>query len=140
MGGGMTEAFLVLQSAVRSRLTAASAVTALVPATSILDLNQRPSVMPAVLIGEGQTIPDEGLRRDRHEITFDLHVWAMEPGTAVVKSIVGAIRDALADTLWPISGLEVADLYIQSAHYMRDPDTVHSHAVVTLRCRVRVLA
>jgi hypothetical protein len=140
MGGDMTEPFLALQSAIRTRLIADSAVTALVPATSLLDLNQRPSVMPAIVLGEGQTIPDEGLRRDRHQVYLDIHVWAQEPGTAFVKQAVGAIRDALADTFWSIPGVEMADLLIEMARFMRDPDTVHSHAVVVLHARVREIA
>jgi hypothetical protein len=134
------EPALALQSAVRTRLIGASALTALVPASSILDVNLRPAVMPALLIGEGQTIPDEGLRRDRHQVFLTLHVWALETGTVLVKQAVGAVRDALADTFWAIPGLEVADLCFESVRFVRDPDALHSHAIVTLHCRARVLA
>jgi Protein of unknown function (DUF3168) len=136
----MSDPFLALQAAIRSRLVAASTVTALVPATSILDANQRPSVMPALILGEGYAIPDEGLRRDRHQVYLDLHIWAQEPGTALVKQVVGAIRDALTDAFWSIPGVELADLCIEMARFMRDPDGVHSHAALTLKCRAREIA
>jgi len=57
-----------------------------------------------------------------------------------VKQVVGAIRDALTDTFWTIPGLEVADLCFESVRFVRDPDALHSHAIVTLHCRARILA
>ena len=134
------EPALALQVAVRALLANTASVTTLVPDTSILDLNQRPSVMPAILIGEGQTVPDTGLARDRHQVYLDFHIWAQEAGTALSKQIAGAIRDALFDALWSIPALVVADAHITSARFLRDPDSVHSHAVMTLTCRVKEAA
>jgi hypothetical protein len=133
------EPILPLQAAIRSQLIADGNVTALVPANSILDQNQRPSVIPALLLGEGQTIPDEGLARDRFQVFLDLHVWTEEPGTAVSKQIVGAIRNCLYDWTPSAAGLEVADLYVESTRFMRDPDTVHAHAIMSLTARVRAI-
>ena len=135
----MIEPILPLQAAIRSQLIADGNVTALVPANSILDQNQRPSVIPALLLGEGQTIPDEGLARDRFQVFLDLHVWTEEPGTAVSKQIVGAIRNCLYDWTPSAAGLEVADLYVESTRFMRDPDTVHAHAIMSLTARVRAI-
>ena len=136
----MTEPSLAMQAAIRARLVATSAVTSLVPATSILDKNSRPEVFPGIIIGEGQTVPDAGLSRTRHQTFFDLHIWATEPGLAVSKQIAGAIRDALADTFWNVPGLHVADLFISSSRFMRDPDGLHSHGVVTLSAFVKEVA
>ena len=136
----MIEPFLPLQAAIRTLLANDGNVTALVPATSILDYNQRPSVIPAIILGEGQTLPDEGIKRDRFELFLDVHIWTAEPGTAVSKQIAGAIRNALYDWKVQVTGLVVIDLYVQSTRFMRDPDTVHAHAVMTLAARVRVIA
>jgi len=136
----MSEPFLALQSAVRAALVADSAFTALIPAASILDMNQRPSVMPCLLIGEGQTLPGGDIARRNHDVYLDFHFWAIEPGTAFVKQAVGALRHTLADTVWSIAGLAVGDAHITMARFMRDPDTIHSHAVVTLYCRVQEYA
>jgi Protein of unknown function (DUF3168) len=136
----ITEPALALQSAIRSALTGNSAFTALIPAASILDVNMRPSVMPCMLIGEGQTLPGGDLKRHNHEVYLDFHIWAIEPGTVFVKQAVGALRAALADTIWTIAGLAVADAHITMTRFMRDADTVHSHAVVMLCCKVQEYA
>lgn len=132
----MTEPSLDLQKALRARLVAASTVTMLVPATSILDRNSRPEVFPCILIGEGQTIPDEGLARARHQVFSDLHIWKTEPGLAGCKQIVGAIRNALADTVWALDHHHVADLFIADSRFIRDPDGTHSHGMITVQARV----
>jgi len=134
------EPALVLQGAVRSALVANAAFTALIPASSILDANLRPNVMPALIIGEGQTVPGGDLKRHNHEVYLDFHFWAEEAGTTFVKQAVGALRVALAESIWTIPGLSVADAHITSARFMRDPDAVHSHAVVTLCCKVQEYA
>ena len=135
----MIEPFLPLQAAIRAQLIANGSLTALIPAKSILDANQRPSVMPALLMGEGQTIPDTGYMRDRFEVSLDLHIWTQEPGTAVSKQIAGAVRNALYNWRPEATGLEIADLYVESTRFLRDPDTVHAHAVMTLTARVRAI-
>lgn len=134
----MIEPTLPLQAAIRSLLANNGNVTGLVSANAILDANQRPSVMPAILLGEGQTVQDEGLARDRFEVYLEVHIWTEEAGTAVSKQIVGAIRNALYDWRPSASGLDIADLYVQSTRFMRDPDTIHAHAIMTLNARVKV--
>lgn len=136
----MTEPSLALQAAIRARLVAASAITSLVPASNILDRNARPVPFPSIIIGEGQTVPDEGLARRRHQVFADLHIWATEPGLVVSKQIVGAVRDALADTFWNVPGLHVADLFVLSSRFMHDPDGLHSHCVVSLSAFVKEVA
>ncbi|GAB1581730.1 DUF3168 domain-containing protein [Phyllobacterium phragmitis] len=132
----MTEPSLALQAAIRARLVATSAVTSLVPASNILDRNSRPETFPCILIGEGQTIPDEGLARTRHHVFADLHIWQKEPGLVGAKQIAGAIRDALSDTFWDVTGLHVADLHIASFRFIRDPGGLHSHGIMTLQTSV----
>lgn len=136
----MTEASLDLQKAIRARLVVTSAVTSLVPASSILDRNARPEVFPCILIGEGQTLMDAGIARDRSQVFTDLHVWQTEAGLAGCKGIVGAIRDALSDGYWTLDHHQVADLYLSSVRFMRDPDGIHSHGVVTVRAALVELA
>lgn len=134
------EPSLAIQAAIRTRLVASSAVTSLVPAASILDRNARPVPFPSIIIGEGQSVPDEGIARNRHEVFADLHIWAAEPGLAQSKTIAGAIRAALADGRWTVPGLHVIDLQIASSRFMRDPDGLHSHGIVSLLFRVMEVA
>lgn len=130
------EPSLALQKAIRARLVATSAVTALVPAANVLDKNSRPEVFPSINIGEGQTVPGDGLARNRHTVFADLHVWQTEAGLAVNKAIVGAIRQAFGAPFYTIDGHHVADLSITSAHFMRDPDGVHSHGIVSIEAQL----
>jgi len=136
----MTEPSLAMQAAIRARLVAASAVTSLVPATSILDQNSRPETFPSIIIGEGQTVSDEGLARRRHQVFADLHIWQKEAGLVGAKQVAGAIREALADTFWNVTGLHVADLHIASSRFLRDPGGLHSHGIITLQASVSEVA
>lgn len=132
----MSEPSLELQKAIRTRLVGTSAVTSLVPATSIVDRNGRPPTVPSILIGEGQTVPDGDIARKRHQVFTDVHVWTEEIGLVSCKQIVGAVRAALADTVWNVTGLQVADIHISSSRFMRDPDGAHSHSVVSITASV----
>ncbi|WP_276118383.1 DUF3168 domain-containing protein [Pararhizobium qamdonense] len=134
------EPSLELQKAIRSRLVASSAVIGLVPAANIVDRNGLPAVFPCILIGEGQTVGTGAVARNRHEVFTDLHVWAKETGLVTSKQIVGTIRAALADTVWPVVGLHVADLHVASTRFLRDPGGLYSHAVVSLEAIVLEVA
>jgi hypothetical protein len=130
------EPSLELQKAVRVRLAASTAVTTLVPAASIVDRNGTPSTFPSILIGEGQTVPGGDISRRRHDVFLDLHIWQREGGLAFSKEVAGAIRAALADARWTASGLHVADLYVASSRFLRDPNGTHSHGVLSLTANV----
>lgn len=81
-------------------------------------------------------MPDAGIARKRHQVFTDMHIWTEEPGLVASKTIAGLVRSALADTVWNITGLQVADLHVSSTRFMRDPDGAHSHGVVSLTAYV----
>lgn len=125
---------LALQKAIGDRLAGTAAVTALVPAANILDRNERPAARPAIIFGEAQTL-DEGdsIARNRHRIYFDLHIWITEPGTTGGKAVAWAIRQAIhAARLDLGAGLHCADARVSSQRFLRDPNGVDCHGVVTL--------
>lgn len=137
----MMEPSLALQKAMRARLIGTPAVTALVPAANVLDRNAVPlNVFPSIIIGEGQTVPGEGLARNRHTVIADLHIWQTEPGLAQAKAIAGAIRQAFDAPFYTIDGHHVADLHIISARFLRDPDGLHSHGVISVDAQLVELA
>jgi hypothetical protein len=133
---------LALQKAIRLRLTGTAAVTSLVPATSILDRNERPAPSPSIIIGEGQSVDEgESISRNLTRAYMDLHVWKKEPSMAGVKAIAGAIRDAVKSASLPVTdGFHFADCYIQSSRFLRDPDGETSHAIVTVNALVQEIA
>ncbi|NLS04615.1 DUF3168 domain-containing protein [Rhizobium sp. P32RR-XVIII] len=134
------EPSLALQAAVRARLVSSSALVALVAAVNIRDANGLPAAFPCILIGEGQTVPGGDIARKRHEAFLDLHIWTTESSLETSKRIAGAVRAALIDTNWAVTGLHVADLYVASSRFLRDPDGKHSHAVLSLSALVQEVA
>lgn len=126
---------LEVQKAIRARLTTYAVG---VPAAQIIDANQRPSKLPAILLGDSQAV-DEGssLRRAHPRVYHSLHVWQREPSLEGAKTIAGAIRSAIHSarlTLAP--GLHCADARVSSMRFLRDPDGEHSHGVVVVEVLV----
>lgn len=133
----MTEASLALQTAIRARLIAHGGVTALVPPDSILSRSSRPEIFPCVLIHDGNVSFADNYDDFFDTVFTDLHVWTRESGTEQVKTIVGAIREALPTCAWIIPGFTAPNVKIVSARFIVDPDQLHSHAVVTLEALMR---
>lgn len=126
---------LEVQKAIRARLTTFAVG---VPAAQILDSHQRPSKLPAILLGDSQGV-DEGssLRRAHTRVYHSLHVWQREASLEGVKTIAGAIRSAIHSarlTLAP--GLSCADAQVSSMRFLRDPDGEHSDGVVVVEVLV----
>ncbi|OKO88054.1 hypothetical protein AC629_10925 [Bradyrhizobium sp. NAS80.1] len=132
---------LALQKAIRARLIASPELMALVPADHVIDANGRPEIMPAVYIGEGQSI----LRRWDATSYTTLHVWFAEPGLVrckeAVSAIVAALRiDAQVDGVLPIDGFTVHDMQATQTRYLRDPHGPFSHGIVSVAAIVNVRA
>lgn len=129
---------LALQKAIRARLIASQELMSLVDPDAIIDANGRPEIMPAVYIGEGQTI----FRRWGATTHATLHAWFAEPGLVqckeAVSAIVAALRiDTQADGVLPIDGFTVHDMQVTQTSYMRDPHGSFSHGVVTVAAIVK---
>lgn len=136
----MPDPTLAAQKAIRARLIATAAVTALVPAVSIIDSNQRPAPSPSIMLGQDQAV-DSAVLLDRSlvEVFSTLHVWKKEPSLAGVKTIAGAIRDAIGrNQRLAVDGHACCDLRFESARFMRDPDGETSHGVVVIYALLRV--
>lgn len=129
---------LALQKALRARLVATSAVTALVPASAILDRHTAPVVDPSLILGETVEALDPSAASDnRVTLAHTLHVWKKEPSFSGAKLIVAAIRAALKGTRPALeNGYHLAGWRVASARFLRDPDGVTSHAVVTVEAVV----
>lgn len=131
---------IALQTALRLRLADTPAVTDLVPADAILDRNERPTPDPAIILGEGQTVDDgNSISRRLSRVWINIHVWKKEASTEGVKAIAGAIRATLRDRLDLDAGFHAADCAVSSARFLRDPDGITSHAIVTVAAIVQEL-
>lgn len=131
-------AALALQKAVRTRLTSYAAVAALVPADNIIDRHARPEVFPCIVMGEDQEIgEDVTLTRHHLRVFATLHVWHRETGLTGVKAIAGAIRDAVKAGFPELdTPYRRVDIRYEGARFLRDPDGVTAHGVVTLEALI----
>ena len=130
---GSFDPFLELQAAIRARLIASPDLLALVPDGHVLDTSGRPEVMPAVLIGEGQTV----YRRFDCTVFATLHVWFQELGTTSAKqaasAIVEALRiDAQRDGVLSLPHWTVLDMQADRVQIVRDPHGPYSHGIVSV--------
>jgi hypothetical protein len=127
------EPSLDLQKAIRARLLASADLTALVPADNVLDSTGRPERMPAVGIGEGQTV----YRRFSSTTHATLHVWVQEPGLTTSKqiasTIVAALKvDAQIEGVLILDNFVCHDLQVTQTRFLRDPHGSYSHGIVTV--------
>lgn len=131
----LTAPALILQSAMRAALVADANITASVPAAQIYDRHQRPEIFPSIVLGECQeTLDDMSLERNYFRLFPTLHVWHREPGLIGVKNIAWQIRKTLVDN--PVVTLGLVGFRYNDARFMRDPDGVTSHGVVTFEVLV----
>jgi hypothetical protein len=129
------EPSLATQIAVRARLIATPAVTALVAATSIFDRTTRPEKFPAIVIGDGQTVREAiTLTRGHVRVFSDLHIWINEGGLEGVKTLAGAVTTGLKAKP-TIEGFRVVDWLIHSVRFLRDPGE-YGHAIVSIEALV----
>lgn len=125
---------LALQKAIRQRLIASADVLVLIPAGNILDTSGRPEVVPAILIGEGQTV----MRRFNSTSYATIHIWMSEPGLVQAKELGSAIVGALTfdaeveRAVLHLDGFICHDLSVTNLQYMRDPHGPYSHGIVTV--------
>jgi hypothetical protein len=135
----MTSAPLVIQKAIRGALVADSGITAMVPATSILDTNARPAPSPSIILGEDQLVDDgDHIARDVLHVYSTLHVFKKEPSLIGVKSIAGEIAMTIrAGRAALDAGFELVDWRVSNTHFLRDPDGETAHGVVLIESFVR---
>lgn len=131
----MTEPSLALQTAIRSRLVATPAVTALVQAARIVDGPTRPEHFPSIILGEGQTVQAGRAYSWRNIwVYLTIHVWALESGTEAVRTITNEIDRAF---LFPLTvpGFQLIDgnFRVADTRFMRDPTGLNGHGVMSVQ-------
>lgn len=134
----MIEPTLALQKAIRAKLIADGTVTGLVGANSIFDGRTRPDDFPCVIIGDGQSVLERITYTRKHaRLYLDAHVWTNEAGLHDVKTIAGAVSNALA--LAPeIEEHKLIDFLISGTQFLRDPAKEYGHAVIKIEALVEV--
>lgn len=135
----MTDVSVQMQQAIRARLVASAAVLALVPAANIFDRHDRPEVFPCIILGEGQIVREDLTLADNHVRLFQaLHVWTRDGDLVSARRIAGTIGAALRGRFF--GELAAVEARYTSARFLRDPDGVTGHGVLTFEALVQEFA
>lgn len=134
MVGIVTEPSLALQTAIRSRLVNTPAVVALVAPEHIIEGPARPNHFPSVIFDGGQTSLAGRAGTWRHVwVYLDLHIWTLEGGTEDARAIANKIDRALVAPL-DVPGFQLIDgnLTVTGSRFLRDPNELHGHGIVSV--------
>lgn len=126
------EPTLAIQKALRSRLIASPAVTALVPVGNVALDARRPEAMPCIVIGPANVSFGDNFDQFFDEVFCDIHLWSNESGISSLKPIAAAIRGAVESGQWIVEGHNAIRVTMANARYLRDPDGIHVHGVLSI--------
>lgn len=129
----MADASLALQGAINVR------VRAQVPAVGgrVFDRVPADVAFPYVELGEAQALDDGAQCHDGQELFATLHVWSREVGQVECKTIAGAVRAAVHEADLDLgAAFQFLEIAHQDTRYLKDPDGLTSHAVLTFRSLV----
>ena len=123
---------LQLQKALVAVLKADAGVNAII-AGRIYDAVPGGAVKPYLSFGPFQMLPEHGTCLDGGEAFVTLDGWAAGPDTVQVKQLGAAVAKAL--DLAPIvldAPPRLVEMTVEQTQYMRDPDGITAHAVITV--------
>lgn len=127
-----------LQKAIYDTLKDNAAFAAEIPEDRIYDkmpLADQRDDSPFCVIGESDWIEDSADCVDAYDEDVNLHIWTRDKGGfKEVKRIAGlaiTALNAVSGTLEPDEG-KLAGWYCSGGRFMRDPDGISLHAVITL--------
>ena len=134
----MIEPSLALQTAIRAHLFGSAAVIANVPADHLRAGSPRPENLPAIVIGNG-TVMNHGRAAGGQYVAtvfLDLHIWTLDDGIDLAKTIGGSVGAALID--WPeTEGFELDEFKVTRVVWPADPDPQYGHGVLSIEAVVR---
>jgi hypothetical protein len=123
---------LALQDAIVTALKADPGLTALVGGR-VYDRVPTNATMPYISLGMIQTMPLHATCLEGGEAFITLDGWANTATSGPeAKQIGAAICAALDDAELVLNGQHLVELTVDGTQYLRDPDGITSHAVVTL--------
>jgi len=128
----LTDPSTALQAAIKARLNADAQITSLV-ADRIFDRVPNVPQYPFITFGDTQILPETGEGTDGVEAFVTIHTWERFKGFDNVKSIGKLIIALLHDADLSVSENVLLSILLQSAHYLRDPDGLTSHGVLTFQ-------
>lgn len=132
----MTDTSLAMQAAVIAALKNAAAVETIV-GERIYDRVPDNAALPYVNYGDDQVLQDDidagDCLQEGFEVFVTLHAWSNKVGQVEAKNLGGAIRAALHNAALTVSDHRLITFEHDSTRYLRDPDGLTSHGVLTFR-------
>lgn len=130
----MATALRPLQAAVYQKLTASSALTALV--SGVYDEVPEPAPYPYVSYGSITETADDAHDRQGLDCLITLHVWSKAPGFAQAYDIFAALDAALDRQPLAVAGF--TDVFIKHEQHqaLKDPDPAIRHINAQYRVRL----
>lgn len=129
----VADASLSLQKAIVAALKGASGVIAIVGQRVYDGVPPKPT-KPYVSLGPFDVLTEVADGYEGSETTIQVDGWSGEPGSVEIKQIGRAIRAALHEaTLSLDDNQRLVALTVDQIRYLRDPDGITQHAVVTVR-------
>jgi hypothetical protein len=134
----MIEPTLALRTAIRSKLIANPAVTALVDPANIRSGSTRPGDTPCIVMANGTTtLHGHDYTSQRAAwVYLDLHIWTQDAGPDAAHEIAFAAQGALDKHLELACGYCDHFRIVRSA-FPRDPDPSFGHGVLSVEALVR---
>jgi hypothetical protein len=121
---------LALQKGIVSTLKAGQ--TGIITGGRIYDGVPGNAAKPYVSFGPFQMLPEHGDCLDGGEAFVTLDGWAIGPDTVQVKQLGAAIAADLDRVELSLDGQRLIELSIEQSQYLRDPDGITAHAVITI--------
>lgn len=121
---------LPLQKAIVAALK--SGATGALVGGRIYDAVPGGAAKPYVSFGPFQLLPEHGDCLDGGEAIVTLDGWAIGPDTVQIKQVGSAIAADLDHAELALDGQHLVELSIEQTQYMRDPDGITAHAIVTV--------
>lgn len=120
-----------LQTAIYAALTASPALAD----GRVYDRVPGTPDFPYITIGDEQVLDNGNSCDDGWEIYSDIHVWSRPRAGSKLeaKTLVAAIVARLVDQTITVTGFRVVISQMERVEYMRDPDGLTEHGVLTVR-------
>lgn len=126
----MASPSLELQGAIVARLKVWPGLASTVNGR-VYDAVPSGAAFPYITVGEGDETSDDADCIDGFEISLDIDIWSRANGYPEAKRISDEVRKAIKSADLTLSTNALVDFRHRQTRFLRDPDGLTSHAVMT---------
>ncbi|EJN11852.1 hypothetical protein PMI42_04867 [Bradyrhizobium sp. YR681] len=126
----LTDPAADLRAAIEAKLLATPALFALIEKRIFDRVPAKPDY-PLVTIGNIQVLPESADGVDAAESIVTVHVWDQYKRADKAKPVGALVISALHEEELQTDGVGTQSILLESANYLRDPDGVTNHGILT---------